>query len=184
MKNQPKSNLSIYVLVIALIAMGISITSITLQYIQPKQKIVYVNSLKLMLNYKGMLKAKDQLEKMIVEQQAKLDTLDFEMKQLLDKVKVAKGKELEKLEEQLAFKDDQIAKFRDIVQQKIQNENNKLTGEVMKAITADVNEFAKSNGYEYIIAQTQYGNVLYGEQVLDVTDQLSTYLNKKYDQKN
>ncbi len=100
MKNQPKSNLSIYVLVIALIAMGISITSLTLQYIQPKQKIVYVNSLKLMLNYKGMLKAKDQLEKMIVEQQAKLDTLDFEMKQLVDKLKITKGKELEKLEEQ------------------------------------------------------------------------------------
>lgn len=44
-----------------------------------------------------------------------------------------------------------------------------------------VNEFSKEKKYELVIGSDKNGTVLYADEKIDVTDELLTYINKKYE---
>ena len=61
-----------------------------------------------------------------------------------------------------------------------QQEDSKTTGEVVSQMNAYLKTYGKSKGYKIIMAATEYGNIAYGEDGLDITEEVLKGLNDNY----
>lgn len=170
---------------LGIVALVISIFSIILHFVDQK-KVVYIDSIALMNGYKGMQQAKEELEKKISIYQGNLDTLKLEFEEKISEYEIKKGtltkNEKALFEELLATKEQQLNNYQKMVEEKIQGENQMLTQKVLGKINDYVKRFGKENNLNMILAATQYGNVVYGDDSVEITEQVVEGLNKEYSQ--
>jgi len=57
----------------------------------------------------------------------------------------------------------------------------KYTSDVWKAINSSIAEFGKKNNYQFIFGATGDGNLMYGDSLQNVTEEVGKYVNEKYD---
>lgn len=55
-----------------------------------------------------------------------------------------------------------------------------MTGDVVTHVNAYLKKYGESKGYKIILAATEYGNLAYAEEGLDITDQVLEGLNKEF----
>lgn len=167
------------------ISIGISIVAISIAVFallnKEKNKIAYVDSNKLIEKYKGTEQAKKTYMQKTQVWQANIDTLRSEFKMLMDKYTKERpgmsSKEIELQEQLLQNKQQQLNQYQQAMQQKAADEDKKIMGELIQTVNVTIKEFGKKNGYTLILGANGSGNIAYGEDALDITDQLIEELN-------
>jgi outer membrane protein len=158
-------------------------TVIFLQY-SSMNSIVYVDAVRLMNNYRGMISARAEYELKINPLRANLDTLKKEFETKLqeyhekeDKLSVSERKLYEEL---LGTKEQQYLSYQKAITEKMQREDQELTQKVLSKVNDYIKKYGEENGYDIIMAATQQGNIVYADKGKDMTDEILEGLNKEF----
>ncbi len=148
------------------------------------QKVVYVDSARLVNNYQGMIDARQEYQKKALVWQTNIDTLAKEVQKAIQDYEkendrlTAKEKELS--QELIRTKQRQLQDYQKAMNDKAAQEDNQMTARVLEEMNAYVRQYGETNNYRIIIAATEYGNVAYAAEGLDITDDILKGLNKEY----
>jgi outer membrane protein len=148
------------------------------------QRIAYVNSGTLVNNYKGMVSAKKDFQQKLQAWKANIDTLGNEVQQRIFELEkngskmTVKEKKLS--QELIRTKQDQFAQYQQAINAQAKDEEAKLTNAVIAEINSYLKKYGESKGYSIVMAATEYGNIAYGDENLDITDEVLTGLNNEY----
>jgi outer membrane protein len=174
-----KKNLFSLVLAIAVIVLFV------LHFWQPGSgKIGYVDSNVLMQKYEGMKDARLEFQKKAKEWQAQSDTLMKDWKNQLNTYEKERtgmsAKEKQLKEEILRNKQQQINGYRQSMEKKAHDEEQKLTQNVIVTVNDYINRYGKEHGYKFILGANGSGSILYAIKNTDITDVILEGLNKEY----
>ncbi len=158
--------------------------AIGVMHFTAKQKIAFVDNVKLVNNYEGIKAAKAVIEKQSKSMQARVDTLEMELTgEFKNYEKERKGmtkKEMQLTEELLRKKQQDFMQYREIIVQKIKEEEAKLTQEALMPVDEFIKEYGKKHGHKIIIGSNSMGNVLFVDEAIDLTDEILEKVNKQY----
>jgi len=147
--------------------------------------LVFVDSSKLINNYKGMMDARKAYQQKAVVWQANVDTLVNEIQNDLKKFEKENAqmtsKERELTRQLLQNKQQQLADYQKATQQQAAQEDGQMTKQVVDEINQYIKDYGKSHKLKIILAATDYGNIAYAEEGIDITDEILEGLNKKYE---
>jgi outer membrane protein len=148
------------------------------------QKFVYVDANKLINEYKGMQEARAAYQKKAVSWKANIDTLTQEVKNQIMTYEKESAKLSEKerklTEELIRTKQKQLMDYQQALNTQAQQEDAKMTGEVVQQINAYLKKYGEEKGYKIVMAATEYGNIAYADEGLNITDDVLKGLNKEY----
>jgi outer membrane protein len=148
------------------------------------QKLVYVDSAKLVNEYKGMQDARAAYQRKAVTWKANIDTLTNEVHQQIMSYEKESSKltpkERQLTQDLIRTKQKQLMDYQQAMNTQAQQEDTKMTGEVVQQINAYLRKYGEENGYKIVMAATEYGNIAYADEGLDITDDVLTGLNNEY----
>jgi len=149
-----------------------------------QQRIGFVRSSELVDGYLGMKEARNQYQNKSQKWQANVDTLEQDFKKTLHHFQYETSglsvAERRKKEETLKQMQENLFQYTSSVRENARTEDEKLTQGVLNQINSFVQEYGKSQGFDVILGTTLSGSLLYGEEQLDITDQVLTALNRNY----
>jgi outer membrane protein len=147
-------------------------------------KIVYVDSTKLLNEYKGMQDARKAYQQKTSVWKANIDTLSIEVEDAIKKYEKESAKltvkERKLSEELIRMKQKQLMEYQQAMNNQAQQEDQKMTGDVLTQVNAYLKKYGEEKGYEIVMAATQYGNIAYADESLDITKEVLEGLNKQY----
>lgn len=164
----------------------ISLTGVTLLLVgkigQPK--IAYIRSSELVYGYLGMQDAHRKYEEKSKIWKTNTDTLQQEFQRELDQYKQTEAKlskaEKEKTERSLEAKKQNIIRYMQSVTAQAKEQDEKITQAVLNQVNSFIEEYGKAHEYKIILGTTLSGNLLYGEDGIDITKEVLDALNKNY----
>jgi outer membrane protein len=149
-----------------------------------QKSIVYVDSNKLISQYEGMKAARQELESKVAVWRSNVDSLRVEFEQKASSYEAKKAKlsapEKKLTEELLVTKQQQFISYQQAIEEKIKKEDQELTNKVLSKVNDYIRKYGKDNGYEIIMAATQFGNIVYAKDGNDITDQIVEGLNRDF----
>ncbi len=142
------------------------------------QKIGFVNTEKLIQDYKGTKAAEAVLKEKSTKMQADLTR----MKTAFDeKVKKMSKRQLNKQMNALNQENNFIQQQMQNAQYALQGESQKSLEKVSKKVNDFVKKYAKDNGYKFILGTVELnGSVMYGDEEVDITYDILKELNNSY----
>lgn len=147
-------------------------------------KVVYVDNGVLMTKYEGMKDARKEYEKKAAVWQANADTLVSEWERELKAYEKERSgmsaKERELKEQLLSNKQQQIAQYREAVQMKAREEEQKMTQTVLNEVNDYLKDYGKKRGYTFILGATGVGNIVYANEARNITEEIVKGLNEQY----
>jgi len=147
--------------------------------------LVYVDSARLLNGYKGMTDARSVFQQKAVVWRANVDTLISEIQNDIKKFEkesagmTAKERDLSR--QLLQTKQQQVADYQKATNDKATQEDNQMTKEVLDEVNLFIKDYGKKKGLRIILAATDYGNIAYAKEGIDITDEILEGLNKKYE---
>jgi outer membrane protein len=149
-----------------------------------RKDFVYVDSAKLINNYKGMVDARKAYQIKASTWKANIDTLASEVQSQIVKYekesRAMTAKERELSQELIRAKQKQLSEYQQAIGTQAQQADDTMTKKVLEQVNLYLKKYGKSNGYAIVFAATEYGNIAYAEDFLDVTDTVLEGLNKEY----
>ncbi|TWI85736.1 periplasmic chaperone for outer membrane proteins Skp [Lacibacter cauensis] len=146
-------------------------------------KIGYVDSSKLLNEYKAMIQARSEFEKKQAGWRSNMDTLTAEVKSAISKYEqlTISGSASEKqvAKELISTKQKQLYDYQNTIRQNAQQEEQKLTQSVLATVNSFLLSYGKKNGYKLILIAAN-GNIAYAEPSMDITNKIVEALNKEY----
>jgi outer membrane protein len=169
---------------IAAIVVAIAALVIALLAILKEEKVVYVDSMKLITNYKGSKSAKEAYDKKVAVWRANMDTLTKEFNDAVAKYEREKNeltaKEKTLTEELLANKRQQLVSYQQATTENASKEDKEVTAKVFKEVDDFIKRYGEKHGYDYIMGATSMGNIVYAKKINDITDEVLKQLNEEY----
>lgn len=162
------------------------ITSIYVIVSSFNKKIVYVDSFKLISNYQGAKIAKEAYEQKVKIWKANIDTLTTELNQEIAKYeKDKKEKKMtpreQKLSEELiGMKQNQLESYQKATAENASKEDKLVTSKVFNEINDFLKQYGEKNDYEFIMAATNVGNIVFARKGNDITDEVLEKMNAEY----
>lgn len=149
-----------------------------------QKKIVYVDSMKLIENYKGMTVARNEYKKKADLWQANIDSLVRDIQNeitALEKIKITSNNSAKLAQERLIkTKQSKLEQYQKALSETARNEDNRMTTEVIKEINRVISEYGSTHDYDFILVATQSGNIAYAKEGLDITSDIQIELNRNY----
>src|SRR5690606_25024130 len=171
-------------LILSSLSIILSMLAVVFTLLPGRGEIVYVDAQKLVNGYLGMQEARKEFEKKTLVWKSNLDTLRMEAEAALEEYEHTKAKLSQKeqslMEQLIESKHQQYFDYEQIVAEKIQQEDKELTGRVLSTVNAYMKDYGVKKGYKIIMAATQYGNIVYAEEHMDVTVDVLEGLNLAY----
>lgn len=147
-------------------------------------KTAYVDSSKLMKDYEEV---KDVESKYKIQSEEKGKSLEADIAKFQQEVQSfqanarqkgqawaeQKAAELQKKEQQLQFKQQEMV-------QSLQMESGKEIDSVVKKVKEYIAEYAKKNNLDYVFNTEEASTVIYGKEQYDITESILKELNAKY----
>ena len=168
--------------VVALIALTLSGMS-SAGFFQ-KRKIAFVRSADLVYGYIGMKDAHEGFEQKSKIWQANVDTMQLSYQQAYSNFNMQqasmKTEEKEQQEKQLELQKQQLLSYTDALNKQAKTEDEKITQGVLNQINSFVTEYGQLHDYEIILGTTNGGSLLYGQDGIDITEDLLKALNENY----
>ena len=169
--------------IISFIALAGFLAMATIQFIG-KEKTVYIDTNVIMQKYLGMKDAQAEYGEKAKVWEANVDTLMSEWQSELQNYEKERSsmtkREKELKEELLRNKQQQIGNYRQAMQQKTQEEEQKITQTVVNEINDFMEEYGEEHNYKYILGATGMGNIVYAREKMDITDKVLKLLNEEY----
>jgi len=169
--------------VLVFISLGVAVVSlaVALFCFFSRKEIVYVDSLKLLSQYKGTLKAKAEYEKKVATWKANIDTLTQELTMEVARYEKTKAglnpREKNLSEELIQTKQQQLEQYRRVVTENATKEDQQITSQVFQEIGNFVKQYGERHGYDYVMGATSAGNIVYANKAKDITDEVLKELN-------
>lgn len=167
---------------VGLIALTILISSCT------QVKVAYVDVEEVLKEYKGSKKAEEEMKAQSETISGELDKLAIPFQQKVQEYQrnsqnmsatARQEKEQELMQEQ-----QMIQQRQQMAQQQVQTEGQKRIDQINEEVEEFVASYAKSNGFTFVLGTSeQTKSVLYGEESLNITEQIITAMNEDYDSK-
>ncbi|MFI1772537.1 OmpH family outer membrane protein [Thalassobellus citreus] len=170
---------------LSLIAIAASVFSFF--YLQSNSELVYVDVNKLMDGYQRTKIVKAQFEEKAKILKANVDSLMVDWQNEIksyekERSKMSK-KELELKQELLGNKQQQINNYQQAIQKQIQEEDKKSTQTVINDINDYIKEYGKKHHYKIIFGASGGGNIMYAEDVTNLTQDVLNGLNAEFEGK-
>ncbi len=148
------------------------------------EAIVYVDSMKLLSEYKGTLQAKAAYEKKVAVWKANVDTLTTELNAKITQYEKEKkglsARERKLTEELIVSKQQQLENYKAAISENATKEDQTITTQVFKEIGDFVKRYGEDHGYAYILGATNMGNVVYAQKGKNITDEVLKELNAHF----
>ena len=148
-------------------------------------KIAYVDVEEILKEYDGAKKAEEDMKAKSQMMSQQLDQLALPLQQKIQQYQKRKDnlsasarqkEETTLMQEQQAFQQQQ-----QMAQQQVQAEGQRMFDEINTDIETFLAEYGQTNGYTYILGSSmQTKSVLYGEESLNITDEVIEALNSNY----
>ena len=156
-----------------------------LYYLQfSSQRLVYVDSTRLVNNYQGMIEARKEFQQKANTWKANIDTLASEVQNSIkayEKESISMTeKEKELSRELIRTKQKQLGEYQKAMNDKAGQEDAQMTTQVLEQVNSYIKKYGETRGYPIILAATQSGNIAYAEDGLDITDDVLEGLNNEY----
>jgi outer membrane protein len=152
------------------------------QYQRPS--FAYVDSPQLINNFKGMVDARKAFQQKTAGWKANIDTLSNEITARIGKYEKESprmtAKERQLTQEVIREKQKQLMDYQQALNTQAQQEDARMTGEVLSQINAYIKKYGEQKGYTIVMAATEYGNIAYADKGLDITAEVLEGLNKEY----
>ena len=153
------------------------------QFAFRSEKIVYVDSGKLLTGYKAMIEARGEFDKKQAAWKANIDTLTRDVEESIKKYEktAALGTEKERklAKELINTKQKQLYEYQNVIRQNAGQEEQRLTQNVLSTINAYLERYGKKHRYKMILIAAN-GNIAYADNGIDITDKIVEELNKEY----
>lgn len=153
-------------------------------FIVSPEKVAYVDSAKLLNSYKGMQNVRGAFEKKAALWKANVDTLAADVQTRIMRFEKEAGamsaKERQLAQELIRAKQNQLQQYQQAVQTQAQQEESKVTSEVVSTINAYLKKYGESHHYKIIFALTAYGNIAYAQEGMDITEDVLQGLNNEF----
>lgn len=161
------------------------LTAIGLVYQSYKTpKLGFVKSKELFEGYLGTKEAKAKYSKNSGEMSANLDTLTQQFNKSLAEFNTNYSKlnsaEREEKKRLLAYQKQNLDKYNEVVEDKISEEDQKLTQGVLNQVNTFITDYGKRHGYSMIYGTNLTGNIIYGNETHDLTNEVLKELNAQY----
>jgi outer membrane protein len=147
-------------------------------------RIAYVRSGDLVYGYDGMKEARSAYELKSKQWQASIDTLQHDLQRAISEYNLQYAKlsvkERGEREALLKNQENNLGTYSQSMQEQAQKEDTKMTEGVLNQVNSFVETYAEEHGYDIVIGTTQSGNLLYGKNYMDITDELLKALNESY----
>ena len=146
--------------------------------------IGYVDSAKLLNEYRAMIDARKEFQTKSKSWQSNVDTLSLEV-QSAARAYNRKSANLSNAERsqalsRLKLRQEQLLQYQRSVQQSAKEQNDKLTEEVISQINKYLQDYGRQQHYDFILVATQAGNIAYAREGTDLTNEVLIDLNKDY----
>lgn len=178
--NSRKINIT---LALVILTLGLTVFLLFDKYTGEK-KIAYVRSTELVYGYLGMKEAGSKFQEKTQMWQANVDTLQRDYQSTLSAFtsEAARLSEKERMEREqyLAQQQQSLMQYTQAINSKMQEEDKKMTEGVLNQVNSFVEQYGKDHGYEIILGTTLSGSLLYGDNAIDITDEVLAALNKTY----
>lgn len=149
-----------------------------------EERVVYVDSAKLLNNYKGMEAARATYQSKANSWKANVDTLASEVQILILKYeresKTMSVKERSLSQELIRAKQKQLSDYQQAINAQAEQENAKITSDIIAQVNVYLKKYGEQHGYKIILAATDYGNLAYADPGLDITNEVLQGLNAEY----
>lgn len=166
-----------------IVALVLSVFAVVQGYVK-KPKIAYIKSQDLFVGYEGMKEAKARYEEKVNGLQANFDTLssDYQksLKRFDQEYSRLGSKERAEKTQLLRSQVQNLEQYKQTVEEKIQKEDEALSQGVYNQINDYIKQYGEANGYLIILGTTNNGNILYGQDAIDITKDVLEGLNKSY----
>jgi outer membrane protein len=168
---------------LALLSLLISLCVICYFSFFANNKIMYVDSGKLLTGYKAMVAARAAFDK---KQDAWKNNVDSLTNDVEDAIKAYsktlalgndKGKQIAK--DLITARQKVLYDYQNAIKQNAGQEEQKLTKDVYATINAYLLRYGKEHGYKLILIASN-GNIGYADESIDITDKIVDDLNKDY----
>lgn len=172
--------------VIAVIALLLS--GFTLYKSFQSSDLVYVDVNKLLEGYNRTKIVRTEFENKAKTLQSNIDSLitgwQKELKTYEKERSKMTRKEISLKQELLNNKQQQISSYQKAVQKQIKEEDQKATQTVINDINDYVKEYGKEKGYKIVFGASGSGNIMYADEVTDLTEKILEGLNNEFEGKN
>ncbi|MFI0429531.1 OmpH family outer membrane protein [Mariniflexile sp. HMF6888] len=138
-----------------------------------KQEIVYIDNVKLFNGFNMTKDIKIVEEAKINKQGKELDSLYAIFQTITDKEDVSS----KHLQQQIAYKSKAFQELQD-------NYTHHLSNTIWNRLNGYIKEFAQANNFKIILGTSGNGNVMHGDETIDITTQILAFSNKKYEGHN
>ncbi|WP_303316687.1 OmpH family outer membrane protein [Flavivirga abyssicola] len=170
---------------LSLIAIAASVFAIF--QLQSSSEQVYVDVNKLLDGYKRTKIVKAEFEAKAKTLNANVDSLMADWQNELktyekERSRMSK-KELELKQQLLGNKQQQINNYQQVIQKQIQEEDKKSTQTVINDINDYVKEYGKKHNHKIIFGASGGGNIMYADEVSDLTQEILEGLNAEFEGK-
>jgi outer membrane protein len=176
----PGRNLTVIVCGINLLGL---IVLFYLHFAGREEKIVYIDSARIINSYKGMIKARQDYQAKVAVWKANIDTLAKDIQSKITEYQKENSKmslrEKDLSKQLIQTKQQQLTEYQRAINERVQQEDDAMTKKVMAEINAYIKEYGESHHYTIVLAATEQGNIAFAEKELDITEQIIEGLNKK-----
>jgi len=166
------------------VVLAVGLAILLILHVQAEKSLVYVDAQKLVVGYKGMQAARQEFEAKAAVWKANLDTLRGEVEARIKEYEAKKARlsasEQQLTEELIQSKQDQFLNYQQAIQEKVQKEDQELTRKVLDKVNDYLKRYGKEKGYKIILAATQYGNIVYARDGIDITEDVMKGLNEEF----
>ncbi|MFN4227444.1 MAG: OmpH family outer membrane protein [Candidatus Ratteibacteria bacterium] len=143
-------------------------------------KIGYIDIKKVFDNYEEAKKTEANFKKEVDDAQKDLDKLEGDIRKMQEdyekKKNMMKPEEQAKKEKEIKDKIQELSKIYLETKQRLDEKGKTLESQIFENIKKAISEYAKKNGYSIVVDSRM---ILYGENAVDLTDEIIKILNKK-----
>lgn len=148
------------------------------------EKIAYVDSGRILNEYKGSAEAKKAFQSKATVWQANIDTLTNGVKYAIQKyeksIATMSPKEQDLTKQLIQSKQKQLSEYQRAIQDNAKQEDGKLTQSIVGQINAFLLKYGKAHNYKLILIANQSGTIAYARDGLDITAAVIEDINNEY----
>ena len=153
-----------------------------------QQKIGFVDNSVVINEYQERKDVEARLNTKIEAFKTRTDSLrsafELEIKEAELKARTMSQSAIQTLSQELQQKEQVLSQRVQFEQQQIAQESQTLNDSIINRVKAFVQDYGKSNNYNFILGSNEAGSVLYGEEASDLTQEILKALNENYGLEN
>ena len=165
--------------VIAIFSLILGVVALTLNIItlNHSKKIGYVDTSKVFEDYAGKKELSNKLDIDKLMQKSMVDSLVLQLNVLKNRIDVGGEKSLK---EEFNEKQKNLSELLTKLEDRNSMVEKQYSDQIIKQINQYTYDYGKENGYDIIFGANGSGNIMYGNDKVDITKQITDFLNKKY----